>query len=445
MRWPRIAVAIFSLSVLGACQGQATARAQWKVYVGTDAPIPQLGQQLLIELLDSSGNDVAPEDTKLVNGSRPELWPVSFGIIPPPSGSTVRIRVRLYRLDETASDGSPQGSTLLDATATLPPVAGGVDAVAMTLDMKCFGVAADPAGHRTCNPSTGQLAAEPTLTSGADPSSLPTAGSWPPAAVVSCSSAAPAGMQCIPGGVFLLGAAHYFQNGIPPAPERLVQLDPFFIDIDETTVGEVRALVQGYGLSAPSTSDPACTYTSTPGASDGLPVNCVTQQQAASACSKLNKRLPSEAEWEYVAGNAGLRTIYPWGNAIDVCSFAVVGRGRALATDVESIECMNAQNGYSPGPVAGGSTLDKTLLGVLNLGGNMSEWVEDLFDQYTGPCWQTGMTPLLDPICSASKANFGHSLRGGSWASAPFAAETYQRNSSNNADIAIGFRCAMGK
>ena len=447
----RHAIAVAGLALLGGCAGQATARAQWKVYVATDAPIPQLGQQLLVELIDQTGKDVSPQETQLVDGSRAELWPVSFGVIPPTSGS-VRLRVRLYRLDETGSDGSPQGNMLLDATATLPPVAGGVDAVAMTLKMSCFGIAADLAGHRTCDPGSGQLAPEPTLPSAGDLATLPAVGSWPSAAVVPCSSVAPTGMQCVPGGAFLLGAAQFFSGSQDPSPERLVQLHPFAVDIDEVTVQQVRSLVQSQGLLPPVTRNPdpssaenECTYTSTAGSNEGAPANCVTWGQADQACSLMHKRLPTEAEWEYVAGNMALKTPYPWGTANDVCDYAIVAHGRALSG--EDFECLSAQNSFTPGPVTGGSTNDVNLLGVRNLGGNVSEWVADVFNPYSGPCWQTGSTLLVAPQCTAAVAKTSnHSLRGGSWQVSPFLAYSYQRDSGlpgDPAGVGVGFRCAV--
>jgi formylglycine-generating enzyme required for sulfatase activity len=42
------------------------------------------------------------------------------------------------------------------------------------------------------------------------------------------------------------------------------------------------------------------------------PVNCVSWEAANTYCEWINARLPSEAEWEYAASNAGAN-VYPWG------------------------------------------------------------------------------------------------------------------------------------
>jgi formylglycine-generating enzyme required for sulfatase activity len=450
----RLAV-VAVLAGLAGCPGQtAPARSQWKVFVATDAPVPALGQQLYVEFIDAQGNDVSSGETRLVDGSRPELWPVSFGVVPSSSDAPLRLRVRLYRLDETGIDGTPEGNNVLDATATLPPARSGVSPVALTLAMACFGVAPDLAGHRTCDPSTGALAPEPTLTPIADTSGLPSPGSWAPAAVVPCSSDPPAEMACIPGGVFLLGAAHYYSTSpdLEPSPEHLVQLSPFALDLDEMTVGGYRALVQSKGLSPPLTSDPdpnaspqECTYG---GMDDGAPLTCVSWAQADQACRALGKRLPTEAEWEYAAGNLGLKTPFPWGTDTDICANAVVARGRGSSVNFsEPLECLTAQSQYTVGPVAGGSPRDVTLLGVQNLGGNVGEWVADVFDPYSGPCWASG--PLLvNPVCSAGVAGTsGHASRGGSWQLPAFSAYAYQRSqyvvAGDPGVVATGFRCAV--
>jgi sulfatase modifying factor 1 len=434
-----------SIAALAACVGQAPPRPQWKVYVATDAPVPQLGQQLFVELLDGQGRDVAGE-TRLVDGSRPELWPVSFGIAPSASATGARVRVRFYRLDDTGPDGAPVGAAFIDATATLPASPSGVTEVALTLAMKCFGVGADLAGHRTCDPRTGTLAAEPTLAAGANPSNLPAVGSWPPGKAAPCPAAAPSGMKCVPGGAFLMGSNQHYEAGptLDPTPERLVQLRPFAIDVDEVTNADILPFILAGRLVAPlrGTLDGEmpgeCTFLGTDDTTHGaMPVNCVSWSQANQACTLLGKRLPTEAEWEYVAGNLGSRTPYPWGDDDDVCSHAVVARGRGFTG--ENVECLQPPD-YIAGPVAGGDAGDVTSLGVKNLGGNVREWTADFFDAYTGPCW-SGAPPLVNPVCTKGAT---HAIRGSDWEEEGTLAHPYSRvaPAADGASMATGFRCA---
>jgi formylglycine-generating enzyme required for sulfatase activity len=413
--------------------------------------VPELGQQLFVELLDAPGADAALSDSRLIDGSSPSDWPISFGVIPGPT-STPRLRVRLYRLDETAADGSPQGTALIDETATLPGLATGVTTVEMTLAGACFGVAPDVVAHLACDPTTGQLAAEPTLAPLADVAALPKPGSWGPATMVPCPSPPPSGMSCVPGGVALLGSPQFFPAGtaLDSVPEQLVELSPFAIDVDEVTVGQVRSLVLSSGLSAPLIGDPdanatppACTYLGDNDAShDDYPVNCVSWGQAEKACALLGKRLPTEAEWEYVASNLEQKTPFPWGADTKACAYAWVGRGRPSVLS-ENTEC-SASGPFGPTPQ--GSSMDVTELGVRNLGGNVDEWVADTFEPYTGPCWQPESTLLVaPPPCMVPSPKPTHSIRGGNWSDAPAAAHAYTRNASLNGDeggVTTGFRCA---
>jgi len=444
---------LVALLVASACSDSAPARSQWEVYVGTDAPVPAFGQVLAIELVDSRGNLASQGDVRLLDVSRPSAWPASFGIVPS-SAAPPRIRARLYRLDQVGSGVFPSNDALIDATATLP-VAVGITVVALPLIMRCFGVAPDLEGHKSCDPQTGVLADEPTLAPTANPATLPIVGSWPPAKIVPCTDA-PAGMVCIPGGAFLMGSPRYAAGIGPPrpVPEHLIELSPFAIDADEVTVGQVRQLVASKGLPAPQKGDfqtfnttayGPCTYAGEDDPShDSYPVNCVTWDIADQACRLLGKRLPTEAEWEYVAGNLDEKSLFPWGSDPDVCAHAIVAFGRSLVT-YESTECRVLTDGtvLPSGLVPGGSDKDRTLLGVKNLGGSVNEWVAGYFDPYVGSCWNTGAL-LKDPDCR-SAPGMERPLRGGAWTEFPDSASTYFRNysvSEGTPDPPTGFRCA---
>ena len=181
---------------------------------------------------------------------------------------------------------------------------------------------------------------------------------------------------------------------------------------------------------APGT-DAGCTYTVAPGEAEGQPVTCVSADFADAYCAKLGKRLPTEAEWEWAAGNLGRQTPHPWVDVASPCARAVV----ATTTGC------NDGNG-TPGPRAGGDARDVTALGVVNLGGNVSEWLADTLAPYAeGPCWGASVGLKVSPRCSSGAVR---SIRGGSWFAEAFAARVTNRNGAPPAFRGpdLGFRCA---
>ena len=86
-----------------------------------------------------------------------------------------------------------------------------------------------------------------------------------------------------------------------------------------------------------------------------------------------------------------------------------------------------------------------TQLGVRNLGGNLTEWLQDNYMPYTSPCWNQGAL-LVDPLCTDA-SNGIYSLRGGSWNGYGAQAAVSLRNGGYVAQpvntIGLGFRCAL--
>ena len=112
---------------------------------------------------------------------------------------------------------------------------------------------------------------------------------------------------------------------LSPVPERLVRVSPFALDRNEMTVREMRTLVTGGLVARPfarGLGRPACTWTDAPDQLEDFPVNCIAQSNAARACEARGARLPTEAEWEFAAGDRDEEKRYPWGADPDACRFA---------------------------------------------------------------------------------------------------------------------------
>jgi len=150
------------------------------------------------------------------------------------------------------------------------------------------------------------------------------------------------------------------------------------------------------------------------------PAACVTWNDAKAYVAWLNSqtnggyRLPSEAEWEYVA-RAGSTTAYPWGTSIDTgCAHMngydkVIMRKKGDLYRGESPSFAHCSDGYlNTSPVG---SYAANAFGVYDMIGNVGEWIEDCSTQ-TYAAMQSDGTPGAGD-CSK------HMVRGGSWGTMP--------------------------
>lgn len=450
--------------VLGAVacgDSEAPPRAQWVVKVTTNAPPPPFFDRVLVEILDDTGALACGGGCRRSFAITSDTaWPIELGVTA--SSAPTHVRARIHRSDHVDAAGLPLAPMLIDVMGRLPE-ANGITPVELAAPMECFGVGSDPAGHAACDPSLHVLGDEPRL---GPPSATPLVpGSWGPAQQVECRGDLPPGMVCIPGGAFFFGKVVAAASSlIRTTPEHLVKLSPFFLDVDEITVGAVRQLIRGTELEVgprvpvvdPKHPDSACVWRGVGSAeNDAMPMNCVRWGFARRVCEMLGKRMPTEAEFEWAAGNTTLETDYPWGGDPDACSNARVAHGRTLDTEttaVEALSCRKRQTPLAPwGPVAGGHPKDVTLLGVRNLGGNLSEWAGDRFyAEYTDPCWGDPSTLVENPRCDleAPRLLTAAPSRGGSWSDLELFSRTVARLPKVSTDQHqewapnVGFRCA---
>lgn len=157
-----------------------------------------------------------------------------------------------------------------------------------------------------------------------------------------------------------------------------------------------------------------------PGFYSQHPATYVTWWGAAEYCTALNRRLPTEAEWERAARGSQNR-VYPWGFEFDT--------QRAMTSIVEqagTVPVTSYPSGISP-------------YGVFNMAGNVSEWVYDWYqpDYYTQQLNAPDPNPK-GPIAGTEKVH-----RGGSWDTIPLFLRSVHRMSQppGNPTAAIGFRC----
>ncbi len=165
----------------------------------------------------------------------------------------------------------------------------------------------------------------------------------------------------IPAGPFTAGSTRGDED---ERPVRKVTVKLFAIDRTEVTRGDYAACVAAGHCKATTEKTVA------DGSQATLPITGVDWNDAQAYCKFAGGRLPSEVEWEKAARGTDGRE-YPWGNDID-CAHANWG----------SFEGEGPCAGNNPGhPVAVGQyPTGASPYGLLDMGGNVWEWVADRYD-----------------------------------------------------------------
>jgi sulfatase modifying factor 1 len=103
------------------------------------------------------------------------------------------------------------------------------------------------------------------------------------------------------------------------------------------------------------------------------PANSVSWRGASDTCRWLGARLPTELEWEYAArGSEGRR--FPWGsNPRCVGVAGIVAAGFQGGADTRETHCERKSTS------GGGELRLESPFGLLGMGGNVWEWVEDTY------------------------------------------------------------------
>ncbi len=218
----------------------------------------------------------------------------------------------------------------------------------------------------------------------------------------------------IPKGEFIMG-----DNGNPNLkeyPEHPIYLDAFWMDKYEVSNAMYEKCVKSGKCFEPV---PRLNPFYGKWAYRNLPVVYVNWYAAEMYCAWAGRRLPTEAEWEKAARGTDAR-YFPWGNSKANPRLANFSETMFL----ESLPVTRYPLGASP-------------YGVLNMAGNVREWVADWFgNRYYFE------SPHENP--TGPETGTERSLRGGAYDAVLDDISTFRRfkHEPDSAGLSRGFRCA---
>lgn len=208
------------------------------------------------------------------------------------------------------------------------------------------------------------------------------------------STKVPPGMVLIPEGEFEMGS-----DGESPDenPAHKVYLENYYIDKHEVSWAEFKKFVQAERRPQPLYMNDSRFN------KPNYPAVGITFEEAQAYAKWVNKRLPTEAEWEKAAKGTK-NWNFPWGNKFspDKANCATVADKYKYTAPVDSFP-----GGASP-------------YGVLHMVGNVWEWCSDYYN-----ATYYYISPPRNP--KGPKEEERHVLRGGSWDNSRFDARTTRR------------------
>jgi formylglycine-generating enzyme required for sulfatase activity len=242
-------------------------------------------------------------------------------------------------------------------------------------------------------------------------------------------------MVGIPAGRFQMGGA----SGHADERPHDVTLSGYCIDRTEVTVKAYESCVAAKVCSAPDRT--ANRYCELADRADH-PITCVDWSQAEAYCRWAQKRLPTEAEWEYAA-RGGDGRVYPWGNQAPAADLSNTCERECVAMAQRERKqrwtaMYDASDGWGATAPVGSFPAGASPFGALDLAGNVWEWTADWYGSYPG-------ASRTNP--HGMRTGSLRVFRGGAWnvRSVELLRATYRNaGTPTTRDVDMGFRCARG-
>jgi len=260
-------------------------------------------------------------------------------------------------------------------------------------------------------------------------------------------------LKLVQPGIFSMGSSRREQGRRSNETLRKIKLQrTFFMGIREVTNKEVRQFLKTHN---------SADFKRHSLNLDSLPAVNITWEQAALFCNWLSVkdslqpvyvrkggrltavdpigngyRLPTEAEWAYCARFNGSRAAlkYPWGTGYPP-SAGAGNYADASAKDIMTNYLSSYNDGYAVS--APPSKFKKNVLGLFDLGGNVSEWCHDNYSIYP---YKAGKL-YVDPMGPREGAH--HVIKGASWMQAGISElRLSYRDYSDTKRPDLGFRVA---
>ncbi len=230
-------------------------------------------------------------------------------------------------------------------------------------------------------------------------------------------------MVFVPAGPFIMGSNDVTNE----KPEREVYLDAYWIDKYEVSNAQYAKCVEAGGCKArvANNSSKRVSYYGNSDFND-YPVIWVDWNQASAYCEWAGGKLPTEAQWEKAARGLN-RNEYPWGNESPICDLANYNQG----SNNEPKHCIGDTTAVGSSP--GGASY----YGVMDMAGNVWEWVRDWYALYN--------TSEINNPTGPSTGLDSKVIRGGSWGNDSKEIRSAFRHIQNPVEgtAFIGFRCVF--